>query len=93
MRDLRDGNKVNNVTRSSARRLWRYAIALKEKGTFAPDKVTWTGDRGLWHKYLRSGRPHYDLVQREGDDGLRIYYGVTEDGIHGEWRQMVGMED
>ncbi len=93
MRDLRDGVLVSNVTRSSARRLWRYAIALKEKGTFAPDKVTWVGDRGLWHKYLRSGRPHYDLVQRTPDGGFRTYYGVSEDGIHGEWRQVVGMED
>jgi len=93
MRDLRDGSQVNNVTRSSARRLWRYAIALKEKGTFAPDKVTWFGDRGLWHKYLRSGRPHYDLVKRNADGSLRVYYGVSEDGIHGEWRQVVGMED
>lgn len=93
MRDLRDGNKVSNVTRSSARRLWRYAIALKEKGTFSSDKVAWTGDRGLWHKYLRSGRPHYDLVQREPGGAMRIYYGVSEDGIHGEWRQIVGLED
>ncbi|MEN6479277.1 MAG: RNA-binding domain-containing protein [Anaerolineales bacterium] len=93
MRDLRDGGQVANVTRSSARRLWRYAIALKEKGAFSPEKVTWHGDRGLWHKYLRSGRPHYDLVQRTPDGSLRIYYGVSEDGIHGEWRQVVGMED
>jgi hypothetical protein len=93
MRDLRDSSQVNNVTRSSARRLWRYAIALKEKGTFAADKVTWFGERGLWHKYLRSGRPHYDLVRRAADGSLRIFYGVSEDGIHGVWRQVVGMED
>ncbi|MEA3460173.1 MAG: putative DNA binding domain-containing protein, partial [Chloroflexota bacterium] len=30
MRDLRNGNEVRNVTRSSARRLWRYAIVQKE---------------------------------------------------------------
>ncbi|MBC7239090.1 MAG: ATP-binding protein, partial [Chloroflexi bacterium] len=39
VRDLRDGTKVHNVTRASARRLWRYAIALKEKGAFQEDKV------------------------------------------------------
>jgi len=92
MRDLRDGNRVHNVTRASARRLWRYAIALKEKGTFQEDKVNWTGDLGLWHKYLRSGRPHYDLVQRT-PEGVRIYYGVSEDGIHGPWRAVVGLKD
>lgn len=93
MRDLRDGGKVNNVTRASARRLWRYAIALKEKGTFSEDKVQWHGDKGLWHKYLRSSRPHYDLVQRTADGDVSIYYGVSEDGIHGEWRAVVGMND
>jgi hypothetical protein len=84
---------VRNVTRSSARRLWRYAIALKEKGTFQPDKVTWKGNLGLWHKYLRAGRPHYDLAQKQAGADVRIYYGVTEDGIHGVWRPVVGMED
>ncbi|MBC7314869.1 MAG: putative DNA binding domain-containing protein [Chloroflexi bacterium] len=93
MRDLRDGTKVHNVTRASARRLWRYAIALKEKGAFQEDKVKWTGDLGLWHKYLRSGRPHYDLVQRMPDGAIRIYYGVSEDGIHGPWKDVVNLRD
>jgi len=93
MRDLRDGGEVHNVTRSSARRLWRYAIALKEKGTFQEDKVEWVGDLGLWHRYLRAGRPHYDLVQRMPDGQVRIYYGVTEDGIHGPWKEVVGLKE
>ncbi len=93
MRDLRNGGLVHNVTRASARRLWRYAIALKEKGTFDESKVTWVGDLGLWHKYLRSGKPHYDLVQRQPDGKIRIYYGVSEDGIHGPWREVVGAKD
>ena len=93
MRDLRDGSEVSNVTRASARRLWRYAIALKEKGTFQDDKVNWTDDLGLWHKYLRSGRPHYDLAQKSADGSVRIYYGVTDDGINGPWRAVVGLED
>ncbi|MBN1400038.1 MAG: putative DNA binding domain-containing protein [Anaerolineae bacterium] len=93
MRDLRDGGEVHNVTRSSARRLWRYAIALKEKGTFAENKVTWKDNLGLWHKYLRSGRPHYDLVQKDRDKGIHIYYGVSDDGIHGPWRSVVGVDE
>jgi len=92
MRDLRDGGRVHNVTRSSARRLWRYAIALKEKGTFSEDKVTWAGDLGLWHKYLRSGRPHYDLVQRAKDGEVRVYYGVSDDGIHGAWQEVISKQ-
>ena len=93
MRDLRDGGKVQNVTRSSARRLWRYAIALKEKGTFQEDKVTWKGDLGVWHRYLRAGRTHYDLVQRSRDGRIAIYYGVTDDGIHGPWRALVEVDE
>ena len=93
MRDLRDNDEVHNVSRASARRLWRYAIALKEKNTFHTDKVAWTDNLGLWHKYLRSGRPHYDLAQKLSSGDVRIYYGVTDDGIHGPWRAVVGQED
>jgi pyridoxine/pyridoxamine 5'-phosphate oxidase len=93
MHDLRNGNKVQNVSRSSARFLWRYAIALKEKETFQLDKVKWAGHLGLWHRYFRTGQPHYDLVQKDPEGNVRIYYGVTEDGIHGEWKAIVGMEE
>lgn len=93
MRDLRDGHEVNNVSHSSARRLWRYAIHLHEEGHFAPDKVSWKGDLGVWHRYRRSGKPQYDLVQRLGDGQHRIFYGVSEEGIHGPWRDVVGSEE
>ena len=93
MRDLRDRGEVQNVSRASARRLWRYAIALKEKGTFEQGKVKWSGDLGLWHKYFRAGRPRYDLVQKDTDGETHVYYGVTEDGINGAWRAVVGLED
>ncbi len=93
MRDLRDGHDVHNVTRSSARRLWRYAIALQEKHTYQPEKVEWQGELGLWHRYLRSGKPQYDLVQKAPNGAHHIYYGVTEDGIHGPWKALVGNGD
>jgi hypothetical protein len=38
----------------------------------------------------KSGR--YDLVQRT-PEGYRYYYGVTEDGIHGPWKMLVGQDD
>lgn len=93
MRDLRNGDEVHNVTRASAHRLWRYAIALKEKHTFQENKVRWLGERGLWHKYLRAGRAHYDLVQRDANGNVHVYYGVTEDGTHGPWKAVVGTEE
>ena len=87
LKDLRNGNLVQNVTRSSARRLWRYAITEYETQPVDAGKVTWHGNIGSWKSRRRQGRKLYDLVQRGSDGKLHIYYGVTEDGIHGEWRQ------
>jgi len=92
MRDLRNGNVVKNVTRQSARRLWHYAIAQVEEHPVDVSKIEWHGDIGLLKRREHSGRARYDLVQRE-DGKLRVYYGVTEDGIHGEWARLVGLEE
>jgi hypothetical protein len=92
MRDLRNGSVVKNVTRSSARELWHYAISAKESGALNPEHVSWQGDVGLWRKTHKGGATRYDLVQR-GDGGLRVYYGVTEDGIHGVWRRLLEAEE
>lgn len=92
MRDLRNGNVVKNVTRSSARRLWHYAIAEHESNPVKSDQVEWRGEIGLWKRYKRGGTVRYDLVQRE-DDSLRVYYGVTLDGMHGPWQAFMAEED
>jgi hypothetical protein len=44
MRDLRNNNVVKNVTRKSARKLWRYAITQAEDHPTTPDQVKWEGD-------------------------------------------------
>ncbi len=91
MRDLRNGNVVKNVTRSSARNLWRYAITEAESKT--PPHVTWHGDLGLIKKaHHKGGVVRFDLAHRT-PDGIRVYYGVTEDGIHGDWKRVVGGEE
>ncbi len=92
MRDLRNGNVVKNVTRSSARRLWHYAISEKESDPVNPNKVEWHGDIGLWKRYKRAGTVRYDLVQRENGE-LRVYYGVTYDGMHGPWQSFVAEDE
>ncbi len=92
MRDLRNGNVVKNVTRSSARRLWHYAITEKESNPVQPDKVEWRGDIGLWKRYKRGGTVRYDLVQRVNGE-LRVYYGVTYDGMHGPWQVFAGEDE
>lgn len=91
VRDLRNGNVVKNVTRKSARRLWHYAITQAEEHPVDASKVEWHGDIGLLKRRGYAGRTRYDLVQRE-DGNLRVYYGVTEDGIHGKWARLVGLE-
>jgi hypothetical protein len=94
MRDLRNGNVVKNVTRGSARKLWHYAI--KEHARLPQDanklQVQWNGDVGLLGQQ-RQGKFHrYDLIQRTSQ-GYRYYFGVTDDGIHGRWKVLVGAED
>jgi len=91
MRDLRNGNVVKNVTRKSARRLWHYAITQSEENPVDESKVEWHGDLGLLRRREHAGRVRYDLVQRE-EGRLRVYYGVTEEGIHSEWGRVVGLD-
>ncbi|MBI4786632.1 MAG: putative DNA binding domain-containing protein [Chloroflexi bacterium] len=88
VRDLRNNRVVQNVTRASARRLWQYAIEEQEKHTCEPNKVAWIGSIGVCKSHKRGGKTRYDLVQRV-DGKLFVYYGVTEDGIHGSWRKLV----
>ncbi|MEA3344885.1 MAG: putative DNA binding domain-containing protein [Chloroflexota bacterium] len=92
MRDLRNGHEVQNVTRASSRRLWHYAIVQKEDHPLEPSEVTWRGNIGLWKKYRRAGKTRYDLVQRASDGTLHVYYGVTEEGFHGEWEHFLEAE-
>lgn len=91
VRNLRNNTLIKNVTRSSARKLWHYAITEREAGPPKPEAITWFGDLGLYKKRDKGGLMRYDLVQRL-PDGLRVYFGVTEEGIHGEWRKVVGLE-
>lgn len=94
MRDLRNGNVVKNVTQKSARKLWHYAITshagLPEDISKA--KIEWQGNFGLIRRYKQEKKERYDLVQHTGSV-YRFYFGVTEDGIHGNWKKLVGQEE
>lgn len=94
VRDLRNGNVVNNVTFKSARRLWHYAITqynqLVEQLPQAP--IQWEGDLGLIQREAQGARERFDLVQRT-PEGQRFFFGVTEDGIHGPWKNLVGEDE
>lgn len=92
VRDLRNNRLIHNVTRSSARKLWQYAISEFEEHPVTPAKVKWLGDIGLSSAHKRAGKVRYDLVQRDSAAHLHIYYGVTEDGIHGPWKALIERE-
>lgn len=92
LRDLRNGNVVQNVTSKSARRLWQYAIERYSQLPDDPSQIEWVGNLGLLSKRGRRGQLRYDLVSRSAE-GYRWFFGVTEDGIHGKWRRLVGQED
>ena len=80
LRDLRYHKLIHNVTKATDRRLWRAAIAQREKGDLDEAAVRWKGDYGLWRSYRqRSGDRRYDLVYR-GDGDPRIFFGVSEVG-------------
>ena len=91
MRDLRDGTTVHNVTRKSARRLWYYAILQHEHGDPAYSEIAWHPNEtiGLWRREHRAGASRYDLVARYPDNSLRIFYGVTDDGLAEDWKELV----
>jgi PHP family Zn ribbon phosphoesterase len=93
VRDLRNGMVVNNVTERSARKLWHYAITEyaglpKDHGRL---QAEWRGDFGLLKQYSQRQQTRFDFVQRV-EGSVRFYFGVTEDGIHGDWRQFVAEE-
>jgi hypothetical protein len=94
MRDLRNGNVVKNVTRTSARRLWHYAITsfAKYPSDLTQLHIQWQNQFGLVSRYKQGKSWRYDLVQH-APQGYRYYFGVTEDGIHGPWEKLVGRAD
>lgn len=89
LRDLRNGHLVKNVTRSSARRLWRYAITQHETSPVDETKIRWRANIGLLRSHSKGGKRRYDFVQQDTAGNLHVYYGVTEEGIGGEWAQFL----
>jgi hypothetical protein len=94
MRDLRNGNEVKNVTRVSARRLWHYAITEYDQlpSDLSKAKIQWQGNVGLLGTQRQGKNVRYNLAQKT-NKGYRLYFGVTEDGIHGRWKALVGGDE
>jgi len=88
VRDLRNGHIIKNVTRRGARKLWNYAIQQCEDHPVDQRKIEWRDNIGLVTSEKRAGKVRYDLALREGER-IRIFYGVTDDGMEGEWAAFV----
>jgi len=88
VRDLRNGNLIKNVTRSSSRKLWHYAILQVEKGPPSSSKIKWKGNIALLDKRSRDNYVWYDLAMRDAK-GTHFYYGVTDSGLNDEWLKLV----
>ncbi len=91
IRDLRNGRVIKNVTRKGARKLWNYAIQRHEDHPADPSAVQWSGNIGLVHAETRAGKRRYDLALRD-NGGMRVFYGVTEDGMEGRWSAFIQEE-
>jgi hypothetical protein len=93
IRDLRNGNVIHNVSPASARKLWSYAINQYVTNPVNVAQVTWAGEQGVWQVARRAKKLRYDLVKRMTDGKLRVFYGVTADGMSGSWQQFLRDED
>lgn len=91
IRDLRNGHVIKNVTRKGARKLWSYAIQQAEDKPLDPAQIEWRGNLGFIRMERRAGKARYDLALREGDR-IRVFYGVTDDGMEGAWAQFIQEE-
>jgi hypothetical protein len=52
-------------------------------------EISWQGDLGLLRLQRRGKLKRFDMVQKTAQ-GIRIFFGVTDDGIHGDWKSLVG---
>jgi hypothetical protein len=90
LRDLRNGNLINNVTRSSARRLWHYAITQAETDPVNPASIQWHDNMAILNQRQKGNLTLYDLASRDKNGQIHVYYGVTDSGLNERWQARVG---
>ena len=88
VRNLRNHRAVGNVTRKGARKLWDYAITQYEDSPVKAAQIRWKNNVGIVGSEKRAGKLRFDLALRDGS-AVRIFYGVTVEGMEGAWAQFV----
>ena len=90
MRDLRSDQVTRNVTSATARSLWAQAIREFERNFPTEDRIMWKGDVGYWKSTrISSGEKRYHLAARTPDGNIRIFFGVSEDGLDDRWKAVI----
>jgi len=90
LRDLRTDQITRNVTVATARSLWAQAIREYERDAPNPDRIEWHGNLGFWKSSrISNGERRYHLVTREADGAMRVYFGVSGDGLPDEWQDVI----
>jgi hypothetical protein len=88
VRDLRNGNLIKNVTRSSARKLWHYAITKVEDDMPKPSDISWQGNIAVLDIRKKNDNVWYDLAMREGEI-IHYFFGVTDSGLNENWLALI----
>ena len=92
VRDLRNGNLIKNVTRTSARKLWHYAISQIETGNPKPESIKWQGNVAVVNQRKKDDHVWYDLALRDNDE-VHFYFGVTDRGLNDDWLSFIGQSE
>jgi hypothetical protein len=86
--DLRNKKVVPNVTRTSSRSLWRYAITQREDNPLHIDQIDWQGRFAVVGQRKQRNMVRYDLAYRQNGT-VRIFYGVARKGLVDPWKSLV----
>ena len=89
LRDLRYHKLIHNVTKTTDRRLWRAAIAQREKGDLDESAVRWkaTTASGAHTGSARATAAMTSSIRGDGDP--RIFFGVSESGMDDRWKALL----
>ena len=72
-----------------ALRITKYDFVTKNP---LSNDIKWIGNFGLLSKYKQGQNDHFDFILKN-EDKFRYFFGVTLDGIEGEWRQFLDQDE